>query len=49
MKNYYIFDEKQYALIGQASKNMYQLGGEVTVTVKNTDLERKFLDFNLIE
>ena len=47
--DYYIFDEKQYALIGQASKNMYQLGGEVTVTVKNTDLERKFLDFNLIE
>ncbi len=47
--DYYIFDEKQYALIGQGSKNMYQLGDEVTINVKNTDLERKQLDFNLIE
>jgi ribonuclease R/exosome complex exonuclease DIS3/RRP44 len=47
--DYYIFDEKQYALIGQVSKNVYQLGDQVTVTVKNTDLERKHLDFNLVE
>lgn len=47
--DYYIFDEKQYALVGQADKRMYQLGDQVTVTVKNTDLERKHLDFNLIE
>ncbi len=47
--DYFIFDEKQYALIGQVTKTMYQLGDEVTVTVKNTDLVRKFLDFNLIE
>lgn len=47
--DYFIFDEKQYALIGQADKRMYQLGDQVTVTVKNTDLERKHLDFNLVE
>ncbi|NOQ92260.1 MAG: RNB domain-containing ribonuclease, partial [Flavobacteriaceae bacterium] len=47
--DYYIFDEKQYALIGQDTKKVYQLGDEVTVSVKNTDLERKHLDFNLIE
>ena len=47
--DYFIFDEKQYALIGQADKQMYQLGDQVTVTVKNTDLERKHLDFNLVE
>ena len=47
--DYYIFDEKQYALIGQVTKNKYQLGDEVIITVKNTDLERKHLDFNLIE
>jgi len=47
--DYYIFDEKQYALIGQDSRNIYQLGDEVTVVVKNTDLERKHLDFNLVE
>ncbi len=47
--DYYIFDEKQYALVGQVTKNLYQLGDEVTVMVKHTDLERKHLDFNLIE
>ena len=47
--DYYIFDEKQYALVGQANKNLYQLGDEVTVMVKHTDLERKHLDFSLIE
>ncbi len=47
--DFYIFDEKQYALTGQVTKNIYQLGDEVMVQVKNTDLERKHLDFNLIE
>ena len=47
--DYFIFDERQYALIGQAKKKMYQLGDKVVVTVKNTDLERKHLDFNLVE
>ena len=40
---------KTYALTGQVTKNIYQLGDEVMVQVKNTDLERKHLDFNLIE
>ncbi|WP_299059419.1 ribonuclease R [uncultured Polaribacter sp.] len=47
--DHYIFDEKQYAIIGQSSKNMYQLGDDVKVRVKHTDLERKHLDFALIE
>ena len=46
--DYYIYDEKQYALVGQATNNLLQLGAEVTVRVKNTDLERKHLDFDLI-
>ena len=47
--DYYIFDEKQYAIIGQSTKHMYQLGDEVVIKVKKTDLERKHLDFTLIE
>ncbi len=47
--DYYIFDEKQYALVGQATKNIYQLGDYVLIKVKNTDLERKHLDFTLIK
>jgi ribonuclease R/exosome complex exonuclease DIS3/RRP44 len=47
--DYYIYDEKQYALVGQSTKNLYQLGDHVLIKVKSTDLERKYLDFTLIE
>ena len=47
--DYYIFDEKQYAVVGQATNAMIQLGDYVKVKVKHTDLERKHLDFDLIE
>jgi len=46
--DYYIYEEKQYALVGQATKKVLQLGDEVLVKVKKTDLERKHLDFSLI-
>ncbi|CAL2080668.1 ribonuclease R [Tenacibaculum sp. 190524A02b] len=46
--DFYIFDEKQYAIVGQSTQNMIQLGDEVVVKVKHTDLERKHLDFELI-
>ena len=46
--DHYVFDEGQYALVGKVTKNMYQLGDEVVVKVKNTDLVKKHLDFNLI-
>lgn len=46
--DHYIFDEKQYAMVGQDSKKKYQLGDEVTVKVKQADLERKHLDFHLV-
>ncbi|WP_340076294.1 ribonuclease R [Leptobacterium sp. I13] len=46
--DYYIFDEKQYALVGETTKNMYQLGDEVVVKVKNTDLIKRHLDFELL-
>ncbi len=46
--DYYIFDEKQYAVVGQSTNNIIQLGDEVVVKVKHTDLERKHLDFELI-
>ena len=46
--DHYLFDESQFAIIGKNSKNMYQLGDEVIVTVKEADLVRKHLDFNLL-
>ena len=47
--DHYVFDESQYAMVGKNTKKMYQLGDEVVVTVKNTDLVKKHLDFNLVE
>ena len=46
--DYYVFDERQYAIIGERFKEMYQLGDEVVVMVKNTDLVKRHLDFTLI-
>ncbi len=46
--DYYIFDEKQYAIVGERTKKMYQLGDEVIVMVKSTDLIKRHLDFSLI-
>lgn len=46
--DYYTFDDKQYALVGEISKKILQLGDEVYVKVKNADLVKKQLDFNFI-
>ena len=46
--DHYQFDESQYAMVGKKTGMTYQLGDEVVVKVKNTDLVKKHLDFNLI-
>jgi ribonuclease R len=46
--DYYTFDEKQYAMVGQETQKKYQLGDEVVVKVKHADLERKHLDFHMV-
>jgi len=46
--DYYTFDDKQYALVGEVYKDTLQLGDEVYVRVKNADLIKKQLDFDFI-
>lgn len=46
--DYYEFDQELYAIVGRDSKNMYQLGDEVVVKVKNADLVKRNLDFELM-
>lgn len=46
--DHYQFDESQYAMVGKKSGMVYQLGDEVIVKVKNTDLVKKHLDFTLL-
>lgn len=45
--DFYIFDERNYALVGRHKHKTYQLGDEVTVKIWRTNLERKQLDFLL--
>ncbi|WP_299578567.1 ribonuclease R [uncultured Sunxiuqinia sp.] len=47
--DFYIFDEKNYCLVGKHSNKMYQLGENVKVEISRANLERKQLDFKLIE
>lgn len=46
--DHYAFDQDLYAMVGRSDGKVYQLGDEVIVKVKNTDLVKKHLDFNLV-
>lgn len=45
--DFYIFDEKNYQIVGKHSQKVYQLGDEITVKIWRTNLEKKQLDFQL--
>lgn len=47
-EDHFDFDPDQYAIIGRKTKKIYQLGDEVFVKVKNADLVKRHLDFNLM-
>ena len=47
--DFYTLDEKNYAIIGQRKKKVYQLGDEVRIRVKNVDLTKKQIDFSLVQ
>ena len=46
--DYYIFDERLFAVVGERRGKVYQLGDEVVVMVKHTDLVKRHLDFTLL-
>jgi ribonuclease R len=46
--DFYVLDEKNYCIIGQRRKKKYQLGDEVTITVKKVDLGKRQIDFTLL-
>ena len=47
--DYYEFDEKNFCLIGRRFHNRYQLGDPVRIRVSKANLEKKQLDFTLVE
>ena len=47
--DYYVFDEKNYALVGRRHKKRYRLGDKVHVKVVRVDPEDREIDFMLVE
>ena len=47
--DYYEFDEKNYCLRGRRKNKIYSLGDAITIRVARANLEKKQLDFALIE
>jgi ribonuclease R len=47
--DFYFFDEKNYCISGMHTNKSYQLGGEVKVIVAKANLEKKQIDFKLVD
>jgi ribonuclease R len=47
--DFYIYDEKKYALIGRATKKQFRLGDHIQVKLVRVDLEKTELDFIITE
>ena len=47
--DYYEFDEDNYRLVGRRTKRIYNLGDKVRFRVERANLERRQLDFSLVE
>ena len=47
--DYYIFDDKNYCLVGRRYNKKYQLGDEITIRVAKANLDKKQLDFVLAD
>lgn len=47
--DYYHFDERSYALIGERTANVYRIGEEVRIKVVGVNIEERAVDFELVE
>lgn len=47
--DYYDFDEKNHCLVGRRHNHRYRLGDNVDIRVARADLEKKQLDFVLLD
>lgn len=46
--DYFKYDDKKVAIVGQKSKKMYRVGDHVKIKVKKADLEKKLIDYKFI-
>ena len=47
--DFYDFDEERYLVRGRRTRHVFRLGDPVRIKVKETNLEQKLLDFELVE
>ena len=46
--DYYDFDERNYCLVGRRRHHRYQLGDPIRIKVARANLEKKQLDFTIV-
>jgi len=46
--DYYVFDEENYAIYGKHTRRRYSIGDDVTIRIVRADLQKKQLDFKLL-
>ena len=47
--DYYEFDERNYCLVGRRTRRTYSLGDKVNIRVEHANLDRRQLDFSIVE
>ena len=47
--DYYEFDEKNYSIVGRHTNTRYRLGDKITIQVARANLDRKQLDFAIVD
>ncbi len=47
--DYFTFDEDNYEFVGRSSREVFTLGDPVRVKIKRADLDKRMLDFTLVE
>jgi ribonuclease R len=47
--DYYHYHEERYCLVGERTHKTFRIGDEVKVRVDRVDLERRHIDFGLVE
>lgn len=46
--DYYHFDERQYAMIGERTANVFRIGDEITIRVINVNKDERAIDFEVV-
>lgn len=47
--DYYVLDPKKYAIVGEKTKRTFTLGQKIKIKLVSTDLDRKVMDYEIIQ